>query len=183
MTKPWDPGREAGIGRHRRGRGLPGPRWPARGAPLRISGSELRLMLLAGMFVGLAATGLSGDRGAATGEGGGAVLSGAGLGVRVIDGDTFDLGGERIRIADIDTPEVEGRCAHESALAARATDRLEALLGDGGFALHPLANGRDEDRYGRKLRIVTRDGRSIGDTLVAEGLARTWTGRREPWCG
>jgi len=104
--------------------------------------------------------------------------------VRVIDGDTFALGGIRIRIADIDTPEVAGRCAEESALAARATARLRTLLAAGPFALHPLpGGGRDEDAYGRKLRIVTRDGRSLGDQLVAEGLARTWSGRRQPWCG
>lgn len=102
--------------------------------------------------------------------------------VRVIDGDTFDYGGMRIRIADIDTPEVNGRCAHETNLASRATQRMNALLAAGPFDLHPLPSGRDEDRYGRKLRIVTRGGRSLGNVLVAEGLARTWTGRREPWC-
>jgi len=102
--------------------------------------------------------------------------------VRVIDGDTFDYAGARIRIADIDTPEVNGRCARETNLAARATQRMSALLAAGPFDLHPLPSGRDEDRYGRKLRIVTRGGRSLGDVLVAEGLARTWTGRREPWC-
>lgn len=101
---------------------------------------------------------------------------------RVIDGDTFVALGERIRIADIDTPEVEGRCPAETALAARATTRMRALLNAGPFELHPLASGRDEDRYGRKLRIVTRAGRSLGDQMVAEGLARTWSGRREPWC-
>ncbi len=100
--------------------------------------------------------------------------------LRVIDGDTFDYGGDRIRIADIDTPEVRGRCPKERAQAARATLRLRALLAAGPFEL--VRNGRDEDRYGRKLRVVVRDGRSIGDMLVAEGLARTWTGRREPWC-
>lgn len=103
--------------------------------------------------------------------------------VRVIDGDTFVYAGERIRIADIDTPEVQGRCPAESALAARATRRLNGLLAQGAFELHALPSGRDEDRHGRKLRIVTRGGRSIGDVLVAEGLARTWTGRRESWCG
>ena len=102
---------------------------------------------------------------------------------RVIDGDTFVHAGARIRIADIDTPEVHGRCPEEGALAAQATHRLGVLLAQGPFELHPLPGGRDEDRYGRKLRIVTRDGRSIGDVLVAEGLARIWTGRREPWCG
>ncbi len=102
--------------------------------------------------------------------------------VHVIDGDTFDHGGTRIRIADIDTPEVNGRCPYETQLAARATQRLRTLLAAGPFELHPLGNGRDVDRYGRRLRIVTRGGRSLGDVLVAEGLARTWTGRREPWC-
>jgi endonuclease YncB( thermonuclease family) len=98
----------------------------------------------------------------------------------VIDGDTFDYAGERIRIADIDTPELRGRCPEEGRLARAATERLKVLLGAGPFQLQRL--GRDQDRYGRKLRVVVRGGRSLGDTLVAEGLARTWTGRREPWC-
>ena len=101
--------------------------------------------------------------------------------VHVIDGDTFDYRGQRIRIADIDTPELRGRCASEIALAQRATERMRSLLAAGPFELHPIS-GRDEDAYGRKLRIVTRNGASLGDRLVAEGLARTWTGRREPWC-
>ena len=100
--------------------------------------------------------------------------------LRVIDGDTFDYGGERIRIADIDTPELRSQCEEEGRLARAATQRLTALLTAGPFELQRL--GRDEDRYGRKLRVVTRGGRSLGDVLVSEGLARTWTGRREPWC-
>lgn len=100
--------------------------------------------------------------------------------VSIIDGDTFRYGGNKYRIADIDTPETNGRCAYETQLAARATRRTAALLAGGPFELEPV--DRDEDRYGRKLRVVTRGGRSIGDTLVAEGLARSWTGRRQPWC-
>jgi endonuclease YncB( thermonuclease family) len=99
---------------------------------------------------------------------------------RVIDGDTFDVAGERVRIADIDTPELRGRCAEEVRLAQAARARLRTLLAAGPYELHPI--DRDEDQYGRKLRVVVRGGRSIGDQLVAEGLARTWTGRREPWC-
>ena len=58
---------------------------------------------------------------------------------------------------------------------------MEQLLDAGPFELVPV--DRDEDRYGRKLRIVTRDGRSLGGQLVAEGLARPWEGRRRGWCG
>ncbi|MEJ7925929.1 thermonuclease family protein [Sphingobium sp. AN641] len=99
----------------------------------------------------------------------------------VVDGDTFWFGGTKYRIADIDTPETHGpRCAQEGALGARATDRLQQLLNAGPFTLEQGA--RDTDRYDRKLRVVTRDGVSIGGLLVAEGLARTWGGARQPWC-
>ena len=100
----------------------------------------------------------------------------------MIDGDTFAYAGGKVRIADIDTPEVNGRCPYEIELAEQATRRMRTLLMQGPFELHPLGNGRDTDQYGRKLRIVTRGGQSLGDVLVAEGLARTWSGRREPWC-
>lgn len=100
----------------------------------------------------------------------------------VVDGDTFWLDGTKIRIADIDTPEIgQPRCDYEYELGMRATRRLVDLLNAGPFELLTIGN-RDEDQYGRKLRVVTRNGRSLGDQLVSEGLARTWTGRREPWC-
>lgn len=100
----------------------------------------------------------------------------------VVDGDTFWLEGVKIRVADIDTPEIsEPRCDAEYALGIQARDRLRALLNAGPFTLSPVGN-RDEDQYGRRLRVVVRNGVSLGDQLVAEGLARTWTGRREPWC-
>ena len=99
----------------------------------------------------------------------------------VVDGDTFWLEGAKIRIADIDTPETHGpRCSAEGALGMRATQRLLALLNAGTFSLVPVK--RERDRYGRTLRIVTRQGQSIGALLVAEGLARPWTGARQPWC-
>lgn len=100
----------------------------------------------------------------------------------VVDGDTFFFAGEKIRIADIDAPETGGaQCAFEAELGARATARLRELLNQGAFELRGYQS-RDTDRYGRKLRIIVRDGRSIGDTLIAEGLARRWKGRRMPWC-
>ena len=99
----------------------------------------------------------------------------------VVDGDTFWFGGEKYRIADIDTPETHGpRCAAEGALGARATERLQALMNAGAFSLE--SGDGDTDRYGRSLRVVTRGGESIGGMLVAEGLAREWDGARHGWC-
>lgn len=99
----------------------------------------------------------------------------------VVDGDTFWLEGTKIRIADINTPEVsDPQCGAELALGERATNRLVTLLNEDGFSLEAV--NRDEDDFGRKLRIVTRGGESLGTILVAEGLAEAWTGSRRSWC-
>ena len=99
----------------------------------------------------------------------------------VVDGDTFHMDGTTIRISDIDAPETHPpRCAYEADLGDRATRRLSQLLSAGPFQL--VRADRDVDKYGRQLRVVIRDGRSVGKMLVAEGFARSWTGKRRPWC-
>lgn len=99
----------------------------------------------------------------------------------VVDGDTIWLSGQKIRVADIDAPETHpARCAEEQALGDQATVRLQQLLNHGAVSLRAI--DRDEDRYGRKLRIVLVNGTSVGDTLVGEGLARWYAGGRRPWC-
>lgn len=150
----------------------------------RFGGGEIKLVLVVGVTLGLASqlgsfgTSAGGSPlPAATRSAAVATISGP---VRIIDGDTFDHRGERIRIADIDTPELSSTCAAEVRLAQAAKARLGILLAEGPFELHRIE--RDQDRHGRSLRVVVRGGRSIGDRLVAEGLARTWSGRREPWC-
>ena len=111
-----------------------------------------------------------------------ALCAGAHRTTCVVDGDTFWLRGEKIRIADINTPETSTpACNREAALGSAATGRLIDLLNQGPFSLAAWP-GRETDRYGRLLRVVTRGGRSIGDRLMAEGLAQPWRGRRGDWC-
>ena len=99
----------------------------------------------------------------------------------VVEGDTFWFNGAKIRIADIDTPELSPpRCEAERRKGEAAKSRLLALLNAGNFSLS--AGFRDEDKYGRKLRTVSRAGKSLGDVLIAEGLARSWDGARHGWC-
>jgi micrococcal nuclease len=99
----------------------------------------------------------------------------------VVDGDTFWVNREKVRIADIDAPEThQPRCPQERTLGNAATRRLHALLNAGPFRLASI--DRDTDRYGRKLRIIVRSGQSLGEKLVAEGLAREWDGARRSWC-
>lgn len=101
----------------------------------------------------------------------------------VVDGDTFWYRGEKIRLSDINAPEVgTPRCASEAALGEQATARLQALLNAGPFTLARRAEDPDRDRYGRLLREVTRGGESLGETLVAEHYAERWKGYRGSWC-
>ena len=100
----------------------------------------------------------------------------------VVDGDTIWLLGQNIRIAGIDAPEThEYRCPEEKALGDRTTERLLELVNSGAVTLSSIE--RDEDRYGRKLRNVAVDGQDVGETLIAEGLAREYAGGRRSWCG
>jgi micrococcal nuclease len=99
----------------------------------------------------------------------------------VVDGDTFWLEGEKVRIADINTPETGfAQCPREAELGHRATLRLIALLNSGRIEL--VTDGPDRDRYGRLLRVVRLKGRSVGAVLIAEGLAEPWRGKRSSWC-
>ena len=100
----------------------------------------------------------------------------------VVDGDTIWFKGEKIRIADINAPEISHpQCDSELALGDKARDRLVELLNAGPFSLDKTES-RDVDKYGRKLRSITRGGRSLGAVMVGEGLAEVWTGRRRDWC-
>jgi micrococcal nuclease len=99
----------------------------------------------------------------------------------VVDGDTFYYRGDKIRIADIDTPETHDYgCDSELELGNAARVRLQELLNNGAFSLSSV--DRDTDRYGRLLRVVERGGESLGGVLVNEGLARWYQGGRQPWC-
>ena len=100
----------------------------------------------------------------------------------VIDGDTIRYSGLTIRLGDIDAPEThEPKCRSELELGERATNRLIELLNAGAFEV-ARKGGQDEDHYGRKLRVIEREGHSLGDVLITEGLARRWDGERHSWC-
>ena len=106
----------------------------------------------------------------------------------VIDGDTFRLGERKIRIADINAPELASpRCRAEAQLAEQSAQHLLALLNEGAFQM--VANRFDRtDRYGRELRSLSRtkpggERESIGEKMKEAGLAHAYWGSLEPgWC-
>ncbi|WP_233355750.1 thermonuclease family protein [Henriciella litoralis] len=100
----------------------------------------------------------------------------------VVDGDTIWANGDKVRLADIDAPEVfSPKCRAEKELGRQATLRLAELLNTGEVEL-AHSGTRETDRYGRTLRIARVDGRSVGRSLVSEGLAHKWGNHRQGWC-
>ncbi|MDR3208546.1 MAG: thermonuclease family protein [Rickettsiales bacterium] len=107
----------------------------------------------------------------------------------VLDGDTFSAkihleNGAvfaRVRIANIDAPELSGECGEEKELANQARHRLSALLPE-GTAVY-LSKIKDDKYLGRIDALVSLDGKDIGEIMIAEKLARRYNGgRRAPWC-
>ena len=108
----------------------------------------------------------------------------------VFDGDTFSAkvnlenGSKvsvRVRISNIDAPEIHGNCPLEIELAGNAGQRLKALLPKGTRVI--LSNIKDDKYLGRIDARVSLDGQDIGEKLISEKLARRYSGgKRMPWC-
>jgi len=88
----------------------------------------------------------------------------------VIDGDTIDIHGQRIRLHGIDAPEskqvcVSGgkkyRCGQKAALA------LSDRIGRGSVT----CTAKDTDRFGRVIAVCFKVDEDLNGWLVSEGLA------------
>ena len=98
----------------------------------------------------------------------------------VHDGDSIRCRGERVRIANIDAPELPGSpkcgarrgytawCDYRLGMAAR--DALQGLVARGRVTF--VRTGTDA--YGRTLALVSVNGIDAGEWLIQQGLARRW---------
>jgi endonuclease YncB( thermonuclease family) len=90
---------------------------------------------------------------------------------RVVDGDTIDVAGTRIRLEGIDAPESDQACQRRwlgrwaCGTAAMAT--LSSLLKDAEVACDTTGM----DKYHRILAVCYAGGRDINATMVRQGLA------------
>lgn len=97
----------------------------------------------------------------------------------VHDGDSVRLcDGERVRIANIDAPEMPGSSKCERGrrswcdyrLAVQSRDALQDFLSSGPVTI----SRQGQDAYGRTLSRVSVNGQDAGQYLVSQGLARVW---------
>ncbi|MGY4282007.1 endonuclease YncB(thermonuclease family) [Bradyrhizobium sp. LM2.7] len=92
----------------------------------------------------------------------------------VIDGDTLEMHGVRIRLWGIDAPESSQLCRGEDSLqyrcGAQAANGLDAFIGR-----RPVNCVRVSlDLYGRTVATCSVGGADLGEWLVYNGLALDW---------
>jgi endonuclease YncB( thermonuclease family) len=97
----------------------------------------------------------------------------------VVDGDTFWIEGEKVRVDGYDSPEMgEPKCARPAAGAVEARDALAELLNSGTVELARTG----VDRYGRTLARVLVDGQDITKAMIGAGHGRRYQRGQQPWC-
>ncbi len=110
--------------------------------------------------------------------------------LRVVDGDTLIVRAHiwvdqnvrtHVRLADVDAPEIRGRCRREKDLARRARAFARGLLRDRRVRLLDIRYGKYAGRV--VARVITASGEELGAALVRAGHARPYRGRRRRgWC-
>lgn len=94
--------------------------------------------------------------------------------VRVSDGDSFVVAGQRVRLFGIDAHELDQNCTHadgrEIACGVWARDWAEARF-EGRFA---TCRTLKYDQYERALATCQIDGEDVGETMLRAGIVATY---------
>src|SRR3954453_14050545 len=89
----------------------------------------------------------------------------------VIDGDTLEIRGERIRLFGIDAPESGQTCLDAKGRSYRCGQKaalvLDARIGEGVV----ICERKDTDRYGRVVALCRVYGEDLGAWMVGLGWA------------
>lgn len=89
---------------------------------------------------------------------------------KVIDGDTLEIGSQRIRLFGIDAPEATQKCDRAGerwACGQASADELRGMIGSGELT----CSGNEVDTYGRLLAVCTISGVDLNRLMVTEGWA------------
>ena len=89
----------------------------------------------------------------------------------VIDGDTLEIHGTRIRLHGIDAPEARQSCEDRDGKPWRCGQAAALALSDRLSAAHVRCEPKDRDRYGRTVAVCYLGAVDINGWLVASGWA------------
>ena len=92
----------------------------------------------------------------------------------IIDGDTLEIHGTRIRLWGIDAPESTQLCRGDDSLqyrcGAKAANDLDAFIARRPVNCMPM----NLDQYGRTVATCSAGGADLGEWLVRNGFALDW---------
>ena len=94
--------------------------------------------------------------------------------LRIIDGDTIHLNGDKIRFSGIDTPEINQMCKKDEIDIPCGEIAKELLIKKIGNTV-PICILEDKDQYGRMLGECYIEKESLSSYLVREGFAFAYT--------
>jgi endonuclease YncB( thermonuclease family) len=136
-------------------------------------GRRLKILLLV-LSLGVAAlqylfrTGIPGSRGLDDSRCGGVAACFAGPVTRIVDGDTLDVSGERIRLVLVNAPERATR------FGPAATKFLQEMCPVGSAVLVDQDDLQQTDNYGRMLAVVWCGEMRVNEALIRAGHARLY---------
>jgi endonuclease YncB( thermonuclease family) len=100
----------------------------------------------------------------------------------VVNRDTLEIHGTRIRLWGIDAPESSQLCRNDESLqyrcGAKAANELDSFIFIARRPVDCLPKG--QDRYGRTVAVCSVAGADITDWLVRNGLADVRKGQVRP---
>jgi len=96
----------------------------------------------------------------------------------VLDGDTAYVAGQKIEIAGLAAPKIEGaQCDDERTRGIAAAVRLASILNSGKVSVGPTVREPD----GQLRTKIEVDGNDVGTAMVNAGVAREY-GNTNGWC-
>ena len=139
---------------------------------MKLSVPDILRLVVAASAVGLAATLISEAGTDPSPRSAGAELAGT---ARVIDGDTIEVAGTRVRLWGIDAPE------HDQTCQGKRGETYECGR-DSSAVLREITNGqrvecapRDRDRYGRTVAVCRTESGELNAAMVRRGWAVDYT--------
>jgi endonuclease YncB( thermonuclease family) len=89
---------------------------------------------------------------------------------QVVDGDTIEVAGRRVRLYGIDAPERDQACERDGRHYACGEEAARALV-ELVAGRDVRCMGRGEDQYGRLIAVCQAGGTDLGEAMVRAGWA------------
>ena len=90
---------------------------------------------------------------------------------RVVDGDTVEVQGVKIRMHGIDAPESKQQCQRSNGEFSACGKQATLALAEKIDSSPVRCDGRDQDRYGRVIAVCFLDGTDLNAWMVESGWA------------